>query len=362
MGVRMAGFTQGPLAGVRIVELDAPGPVTFACMLLADLGCDVVRIPRIGGNDNVAQPLFRGRTDVRLDLSVVADRERALALITAADGVVEGFRTGVAEQLGLDPARCLAANPRLVYGRASGWGRDGPLAGTAGADINHLALSGALHAIGPAATPLPPLNLVGEYAGGALFLALGMVAAILSAQATGKGQIVEAAQIDGAAALMTLYYALHTNGHWSDARAANLIDGGAPFYRCYACADGRHVAVGAIEPQAFRALCAGLGIAADRFEPYDRACWDAMASAFSAAFKRRTRDEWNTVFASGDACVTPVLSLAEAPRHPHNRARGTFADFAGVVQPAPAPRFSATPAAAAQGCTETIEQTMRRWS
>jgi alpha-methylacyl-CoA racemase len=358
----MVAATHGPLAGLRIVELDMPGPVSFAGMLLADLGCDVVRIrrPRQEGN-GVAASLYRGRSQIALDLSQTAGREQALALIAEADGVIEGFRPGTAEQIGLDPARCLALNPRLVYARTSGWGREGPLAGAPGNDINHLALSGALHAIGPAAAPVPPLNLIGEYAGGALYLALGLVSAILAAQATGRGQVLEAAQIDGAASMMTLYYALHGAGRWADARAANMIDGGAPFYRCYACADGRHVAVGALEPQAFRALCDGLRIAA-RFDPYDRACWPALTEALAAAFASRGRDEWAAQFEGSEACVTPVLSLTEAPLHPHNRARGTFSAREEMMQPSPAPRFSATPAEAMASVDETIEDVLARWS
>ncbi len=358
----MVATTHGPLAGVRIVELDTPGPVLFAGMLLADLGCDVVRIRPEGLDGSSIVPLlYRGRSEVSLDLSTAAGRERALALIARADGVIEGYRPGVAEQIGLDPARCLAANPGLVYARTSGWGREGPLAGKPGNDINHLALSGALHAIGSAATPMPPLNLVGEYAGGALFLALGLVSAILAAQATGRGQVIEAAQVDGAAALMTLYYGLHDAGRWADARASNLVDGGAPFYRCYACADGRHVAVGALDPPAFAALCRGLGIDGSRFDQLDRSCWPALGEATAAAFATRPRDEWAALFGDGEACVTPVLSLTEAPLHPHNRARGTFAAVAGAMQPSPAPRFSATPAepAAAEGAS--VEEILARW-
>lgn len=358
----MVELRHGPLAGVRIVEFDTPGPVSLACMLLADMGCDVVRIRRTGPEASAVAPiLYRGRTDVSLDLTGVADREQALALIAQADGVVEGYRAGVAEQLGLDPARCLAANPRLVYGRTSGWGRDGPLAGAPGSDINHLALSGALHAIGTPAIPVPPLNLIGEYSGGAMFLALGMVAGILSAQATGRGQVIEAAQIDGAASLMTLYYALHGAGRWADARSANLIDGGAPFYRCYACADGRHVAVGALEPHAYAALCAGLGIDPLRFEQYDRAAWHDMTTAFAEAFASRGRDEWATQFGAGEACVTPVLSMTEAPLHPHNRARDTFAAPAGPMQPMPAPRFSGSPGGVVRSETSSVEEVLARW-
>lgn len=358
----MVDASHGPLAGVRIVEIDSPGSVPFACMLLADLGCDVVRIRRPSPDGSAVAPsMFRGRSDVSLDLTLVADRERAIAMIALADGVVEGFRANVAEQLGLDPARCLAANPRLVYGRVSGWGRDGPLTGTAGNDINRLALTGALHALGPASGPVPPLNLLGEYAGGSLFLALGMVAAILRAQATGQGQVVEAAQVDGVSAMMTLCYALHAGGRWADARASNLVDGGAPFYRCYACADGRHVAVGALEPPFFAALCEGLGIPPGRFRPYDRSCWNEMTEAFSQAFATRTRDDWTRVFEGKEACVTPVLSLAEAPLHPHNRARETFAAPGGVMQPMPAPRFSGSPTMVTPSESTTVEDVLERW-
>jgi len=359
----MVAATHGPLAGLRIVEFDTPGAVLFTGMLLADLGCDVVRILRPGHEGSgVAASLYRGRSQIALDLAQAAGREQALSLIAEADGVIEGYRPGIAEQVGLDPARCLALNPRLVYARTSGWGREGPLAGAPGNDINHLALSGALHAIGPAPGPVPPLNLIGEYAGGGLYLALGLVSAILAAQATGKGQVIEAAQLDGAASMMTLYYALHGAGRWADARAANMIDGGAPYYRCYACADGRHVAVGALEPQAFRALCSGLGMVADRFDPYDRASWPALGEALAAAFASRGRDEWAKLFEDGEACVTPVLSLTEAPLHPHNRARGAFTAQAGVMQPVPAPRFSATPAEAIPATDESVADILARWS
>jgi alpha-methylacyl-CoA racemase len=359
----MVAATHGPLAGLRIVEFDSPGTILFTGMLLADLGCDVVRILRPGQEaSGVAASLYRGRSQLTLDLTQAAGREQALSLIAEADGVIEGYRPGVAEQVGLDPARCLALNPRLVYARTSGWGREGPLAGAPGNDINHLALSGALHAIGPGPGPVPPLNLIGEYAGGALYLALGMVSAILAAQATGQGQVIEAAQIDGAASMMTLYYALHGAGRWADARAANMIDGGAPYYRCYACADGRHVAVGALEPAAFRALCAGLGIAADKFDQYDRACWPALGEALAAGFAMRGRDDWAALLEGGEACVTPVLSLTEAPLHPHNRARGVFSVQGGVMQPMPAPRFSATPGEAIPAMDESVADVVARWS
>jgi len=359
----MVAATHGPLAGLRIIELDMPGSVLFAGMLLADLGCDVIRIRRPGSEGSaLAAPLYRGRSEVSLDLSQAAGREQALSLIAEADGVIEGYRPGVAEQVGLDPARCLALNPRLVYARTSGWGREGPLAGTPGNDINHLALSGALHAIGPAAAPVPPLNLIGEYAGGSLFLALGLVSAILAAQATGRGQVIEAAQVDGTASMMSLYYALHASGRWSDVRAANMVDGGAPYYRCYACADGRHVAVGALDPQAFRALCTGLGIAAEKFDQFDRSCWPALTEELAAAFASRGRDEWAALFEGGEGCVTPVLSLTEAPLHPHNRARRTFAASGGQMQPMPAPRFSATPTEVVPAVEENVAEVLARWN
>lgn len=358
----MVDSVHGPLAGVRIVEFDTAGPVPLAGMLLADMGCDVVRIRRAGTDGSAIAPsLYRGRSEVTLDLTNVADREKALMLVAQADGVIEGFKRGLADQLGLDASRCLAANPRLVYAKVSGWGQEGPLAGAAGNDINHLALSGALHAIGAPNAPAVPLNLVGEYAGAALFAALGLVSGILSAQATGRGQVIDVAQTDGVASLMTLYYALHAAGRWADSRASNLIDGGSPFYRCYACADGRHVAVGALEPSSFAALCQGLGIAQDRFEQYDRASWIDMGDAFAEAFATRGRDDWDAAFAGVDACVTPVLSLAEAPYHPHNQARETFAAPTGVIQPMPAPRFSATPATAVPAAPETVEQVLERW-
>lgn len=358
----MVDSVHGPLAGVRIIEFDTAGPLPLAGMILADLGCDVVRIRRAGTDGSAIAPLlYRGRSEVTLDLTNVADREKALMLVAEADGVIEGFRHGIADQLGLDAARCLAANPRLVYAKVSGWGQSGPLAASAGNDINHLALTGALHAIGGSTGPVVPLNLIGEYAGGAMFAALGLVAGILSAQATGRGQVIDVAQTDGVAALMTLYYALHGAGRWADSRASNLIDGGSPFYRCYACADGRHVAVGALEPPSYVALCDGLGIPADRFVQYDRAQWAEMFDAFSEVFATRTRDDWVETFEGKDACVTPVLSLAEAPHHPHNQARETFAAPAGMIQPMPAPRFSESPAQALPPQPETVEEILERW-
>ncbi len=343
-------MNQGPLAGVRLVEFDAIGPVPLAAMILADLGCDIVRFDRAGrprspSADGVI--LGRGRRCVALDLKTPTDRDTALAIIARADVLIEGSRPGVMERLHLGPDACLAANPRLVYGRMTGWGQTGPLAHTAGHDINYIALTGALHAIGGGDRPIPPLNLVGDYGGGSMLLALGVVAALYSARLTGQGQVVDAAMTDGSALLMSMFYAMHAEGMWRDTREANLLDGGAPFYRTYVCADGGHIAVGAIEPAFFAALLAGLEIDPIGIDQGDLTAWPALAGRLAARFAERPRAAWEAVFAGTDACVTPVLSLSEAPDHPHNRARATFAAPYGAMQPMPAPRFSATPAGTA---------------
>ena len=333
-----------PLSGLRIIEFDGLGPVTFAGMILADLGADVLRLTRSAAAGTGAfsevggEVLHRGRPAVGVNLKDPTDHVRVMDLIGAADAVIEGFRPGVMERLGLGPDECAAANPRLVYGRITGWGQTGPMAQQVGHDLNYIALTGALHATGePDRPPRPPLNLVGDYGGGAMLVVVGVLAALLEAKATGRGQVVDAAMTDGSALLMSLFYALQTRGLWSDARGANLLDGGAPFYRCYTCADGRFVAVGALEPQFYAALIAGLGLTADEAPQYDMAGWPALHRRFESLFAARDRDDWADQFAGTDACVTPVLSLAEAPGHPHNMARGTFAGT--PVQPAPAPRF-----------------------
>lgn len=352
----------GPLTGVRIVELESDNSVPLTCMLLADLGCDVVRVRRPGSDGSAVVPLlYRGRSEVTLDLARDDARATVMQLIAQADGVVEGFNAGVAEEMGLGPGACLQANPRLVYGRMSGWGRGGPLSGAPVNDINVLALSGALHAIGTPELPIPPLGIVGEF-GGSMLLALGMVSGLLSSQANGYGQVVEGSQLDGAASLMTLYYALRAGGRWSDSRASNLTDGGAPFYRCYRCADDQFVAVGALEPPEFALLCQGLGVRADRLRQYDRASWPEMARTFAAAFARRARDDWERQFPEGLGGVTPVLSMAEAPHHPHNRARGTFGTPLGPVQPMPAPRLSRTPADAVPQESSSVAEILARWT
>ena len=337
----------GPLSGLRIIEIDGLGPVTFAGMVLADMGAEVLRLTR-GGNASAAvfdevggEVLHRGRTAVPVDLKSPEDRDKVLTLIESADALIEGFRPGVMERLGLGPEVCAARNPRLVYGRVTGWGQTGPMADQVGHDINYVALSGALYPMGAGdQPPCPPLNLVGDYGGGAMMLVSGVLAALLEAKTTGRGRVVDAAMTDGSALLTSLFHALRARGLWSDQREANLLDGGTPFYRCYACKDGGFVAVGALEPRFYAALINGLGLTPDEAPQFDRANWPALQARFATLFATRDRDDWAAHFAGTEACVTPVLTLAEAADHPHNQARGTFAE-AGIVQPAPAPRFGA---------------------
>ncbi len=337
----------GPLDGLRVVELASIGPGPMCAMLLADLGADVVRVDRLepSGLGVPTAPRFdiaaRGRRSVALDLKSPAGREAVLRLVDGADVLIEGFRPGVAERLGLGPDDCAARNPRLVYGRMTGFGQQGPLAHAAGHDLNYIALSGALHAIGTAGgKPVPPLNLVGDYGGGALYLAFGLMAAVFERQRSGRGQVVDAAMVDGAASLMSLFYGLHAAGNWGGGRGENLLDGGAPFYDTYETADGRHVALGALEPKFFAELARRLGLD-ERFvkRQYDRKLWPEMREAIAAAVRTKTRDEWCSALEGSDACFAPVLSLEEAPRHAHAQARGAFVTLDGVVQPAPAPRF-----------------------
>lgn len=359
----------GPLAGVRIVEIDAIGPVPLAAMLLADLGAEIIRVARppsagAGAWDDVGgDVLHRSRAVIYLNLKDAGDRDRLLALIEQADALIEGYRPGVMERLGLGPEECLARNSALVFGRMTGWGQTGPLALRAGHDINYLSITGALHAMGDGSGPPPvPLNLVGDYGGGAMFLIAGLLAAILSARATGKGQVVDACITDGVPSLMSLFYAWQPKGLWADAPASNLLDGGAPFYRCYRCADGRDVAVGCLEPQFFAQMIKGLGLEDRGYNQNDRTDWPRMEADFSACFATRSRDEWAALFAETDACVSPVLSMAEAPTHPHNMARGSFVARNGISQPAPAPRFSSTASGITEPQTLTIEAALERWS
>jgi alpha-methylacyl-CoA racemase len=317
-------------------------------MVLGDLGADVIRLARAGrrGLDAVGNdPLNRGRPSVTVDLKSPAGIDVVLRLTERADVLVEGFRPGVAERLGIGPADCTPRNPRLIYARMTGWGQAGPLAASAGHDINYIALSGALGSMGrPGEPPAPPLNLVGDFGGGGMLLALGITAALVERERSGRGQVVDAAMVDGVALLTSFLYGLRAAGLWSDERGANLLDGGAPFYDTYETADGRYLAVGALEPQFYAALLTGLGLAgAELPDQHDRAGWPVLRARFAAVFATRTRDEWAAHFADVDACVTPVLSLAEAPHHRHNVERGTFTTVGDLVQPAPAPRFSRTP-------------------
>jgi alpha-methylacyl-CoA racemase len=341
----------GPLEGIRIVELAGLGPAPFAGMMLSDAGADVIRIDR---SDRAQYPprqdphvdlMNRGRRSVAVDLKHPEGVALVLRLVEGADGLMEGFRPGVAERLGLGPDECLARNPRLAYGRMTGYGQEGPMSQAAGHDIDYIALSGALEAVGRAGErPVPPLNLVGDFGGGGMLLAYGMLAAILGARTTGRGQVIDAAMVDGAAALMTMTYTLRSAGIWQDARGTNLLDTGAHFYEVYETSDGKYLGVGAIEPQFYAELMRLLGLGdEDLSTQMDRTTWPAMKERFAAIFATRTRAEWEEVFAGSDACVAPVLSAGEAPDHPHNRARGTFTEVAGVVQPAPAPRFLSTP-------------------
>ena len=336
----------GPLAGIRVVELAGIGPGPFAAMLLADLGAEVLRVDR----PTSARPawptvLARGRRSVVVDLKHPDGAGLVLDLVASAAALVEGFRPGVAERLGIGPDACLARNPRLVYGRVTGWGQEGPWRLAAGHDIDYVAVAGALHPIGQAGgPPVPPLNLVGDFGGGGMLLALGVVAALLEAGRSGRGQVVDAAMVDGAALLTAQFHELLAAGLWREERGANLLDGGAPFYGVYETADGRHLAVGALEPQFFAELLRRLGLdAGDLPDQLDRDGWPVLRERLAGLFRTRTRDQWCELLAGTDACVAPVLGLGEAPAHPHNRARGTFVDVGGVTQPAPAPRFSRTP-------------------
>jgi alpha-methylacyl-CoA racemase len=338
----------GALEGVRILEMAGLGPVPFAGMMLADHGAQVIRVERHGDphREQSIDLLSRSRKTIRIDLKYESGRQVVRELVRGVDGIIEGFRPGVMERLGLGPVELIAENSRLVYGRMTGWGQSGPYAAAAGHDINYIALSGALHAIGRAGgKPTPPLNLVGDFGGGGMFLAFGMVAALLSAGRTGRGQVIDCAMTDGAALLMTMIWSMYAAGQWRDERGMNFLDSGAPFYDVYECADGRHVSIGSIEPKFFALLLRKLEIESDMADQqFDRSAWPKIRERIAARFQTRTRDEWCGIMEHSDACFAPVLSLAEALRHPHNAARGTFIDVDGIAQPAPAPRFSETPA------------------
>ncbi|MFN8544532.1 MAG: CaiB/BaiF CoA-transferase family protein [Candidatus Binatia bacterium] len=343
----------GPLAGYRVLEFAGIGPGPFCAMLLADLGAEVLRIDRPSDASlGIPKPtrydlLNRGRRSIAVDLKRPEGVQAVLRLVEKADASIEGFRPGVMERLGLGPDACLARNPRLVYGRMTGWGQDGPLAPAAGHDWNYIAITGALHAIGRAGDrPVPPLNLVGDFGGGALYLALGIVAGILEAQRSGKGQVVDAAIVDGTASLLMLFFGLRAAGLWTDARGANVLDTGAHFGEVYETKDGKYVTVLALEPKFYAELLRRIGLGdAELPHQHDLGAWPAMKERFATIFRTKTRDEWCAILEGTDACFAPVLTMAEAPQHAHNVARKTFIEIDGVVQPAPAPRFSRTPGA-----------------
>jgi len=336
----------GPLAGVRVVELAGLGPVPFAGMLMADLGAQVLRLDRPGGNPFAApghRVLHRGRATLPVDLKAAGATELVLDLAARADVLLEGFRPGVAERLGVGPDACRERNPRLVYGRMTGWGQEGPLASRVGHDINYAAVAGALGTFGePGRKPVPPLNLVADFGGGATYLVMGVLAALVERERSGQGQVVDAAMVDGVGSLLAMAYSFRGAGQWEDARGSNLLDGGAPFYDTYRCSDGGYVAVGALEPQFWAALVDTLGLQ-DLPEQYDVGRWPELRARIAEAFGQRTRGEWAAVFEPVDACVTPVLTLGEAPSHPQLAARGSVLAVDGIPQPAPAPRFSRTP-------------------
>ena len=339
----------GPLAGIKIIELAGIGPSPYACMLLADAGADILRLERPGmpGPPGAANwdVLTRSRKSVGVDLKSPSAVELVLDLVAEADVLIEGFRPGVAERLGVGPDSCHSANPALVYGRMTGWGQDGPLGERAGHDINYLSISGALWPMGRSGdVPVPPLNLVGDFGGGGMMLAFGITAALLSARATGVGQVVDAAMTDGSASLMSMTYSFMAAGLWVEERGSNMLDTGAHFYEVYETSDGGYMAVGAIERKFYATLLEGLGLELGDFpDQMDRNSWPAMKERFAAIFKTKTRAEWTEIFEDVDACTTPVLAPSEAPAHRHNEARETFVEVEGVLQPAPAPRFSVTP-------------------
>ena len=356
----------GPLRGVRVIEIASLAPAPFGCMILADLGADVLRVDRAERSGPQARapldPLGRGRRSIGLNLKDSAAVDLLLRLVDSADVLVEGFRPGVAERLGFGPDVCAQRNPGLIFARMTGWGQDGPLATTAGHDIDYIAISGALSTVGRAGqAPVPPVNLLGDFGGGGMLLALGVLAALVERASSGRGQVVDAAMVDGSALLTSFLYGLRAAGGWQDQRGINLLDGGAPFYDTYATADGQYVAVGALEPQFYAALLRGLDLTeAGLPDQQDRSGWPVLRQRFAQTFAQRTRADWEQVFAGTDACVSPVLTLAEAPAHPHAVARKAFPEVGGIAQPAPAPRFDRTasgvpaPAPASGANTDTV--------
>lgn len=357
----------GPLAGIRVIEFAGLGPGPFACMLLSDMGAEVIRIDRPDARLGDTRDIIgRGRQTVLLDLKQSAALEQVHSLLEQADVLVEGFRPGVMERLGLGPQAVAQRNPRLVYARMTGWGQHGPLAQAAGHDINYISLSGALHAIGAqAGAPVPPLNLVGDYGAGSLYLVVGILAALHEARSSGQGQVVDAAICDGANSLMSLFHSMTLRGQWREQRGSNMLDGGAPYYTVYETADSGHVSLGPIEPRFFALLCEKIGLpAALRDAQHDRARWPALHAAMAGIFRTRSRAAWCELLEGTDVCFAPVLGLTEAAAHPHHQARAGFMDIGGVAHPAPAPRFSRTPAAiqgAAPAAATTVADLLQRW-
>jgi alpha-methylacyl-CoA racemase len=352
----------GPLAGIRIVEFAGIGPGPFACMMLADMGAEVVTLDRVGAKKNMKSVAGRGRKVVELDLKDKAAIAQVLDLLSGADALIEGFRPGVMERLGLGPDVVQARNPRLVFGRMTGWGQEGPLAQAAGHDINYISVTGALAAIGSRERPVPPLNLVGDFGGGALYLVVGVLAALLEAKKSGKGQVVDAAMCDGAASLMSFFFDMTAMGRWSEGRERNFLDGGAHFYGVYECACGNFISIGSIEPQFYALLRQLAGLSDSGFDAQmDPKAWPALRQKLVEVFKSKTREEWCGIMEGTDVCFAPILTMAEAPKHPHMAARKIFVSRHGVTQPAPAPRFSRTPSAIREPQTVDIGELAREW-
>ena len=344
----------GPLTGYKVIEMVGLGPGPFCAMMLADMGAEVIRVDKIGGNFLVSRPkdvLGRGRPSLAVNLKDPKGVETVLELVEQADALIEGFRPGVMERLGLGPDECLARNPKLVYGRMTGWGQEGPMAQAAGHDINYIALGGALHAIGrKGEKPVPPLNLVGDFGGGGMFLAYGIVCALLESQKSGEGQVVDAAMVDGTATLTGMFFSMQQTGMWNDERGTNMLDTGSHYYDTYETSDGKWISLGSMEPQFYAELLEKTGVDPALFTPqHDASKWDACRAELERVFKTKTRDQWCEIMEGTDVCFAPVLSLAEAPYHPHMEARNTFIDVDGIKQPAPAPRFSRTPGEVSHG-------------
>ena len=352
----------GPLSGFRIVEFAGIGPGPFACMMLADMGAEVVTLDRVGAGKNMKSVAGRGRKVVELDLKDKASIAQVLDLLAGADALIEGFRPGVMERLGLGPDVVLARNPKLVYGRMTGWGQEGPLANAAGHDINYISITGALAAIGTEERPVPPLNLVGDFGGGALYLVVGVLAALLEASRSGKGQVVDTAMCDGAASLMSMFFDMTAIGRWKEGRGRNFLDGGAHFYGVYECACGNFISIGSIEPQFYALLRKHANLTDSDFDAQmDPKAWPALKAKLTKVFKSKSREEWCKIMEGTDICFAPILTMAEAPKHPHMAARKVFVERHGVTQPAPAPRFSRTPSAIREPEKADIAQLVGAW-